>query len=147
MRRTALILSAIVSVSLLSPAIVPAQAAGSASIIQPDALTWAPAQGVPPGAQVAVLYGNPWKKGPFAACQVPFGLRLGDTFASDRRVSHGHFGQGADGIRQERRYHTHSTIAYRSFHDFARRSVASPLERRGGHHRVTLDWTIQHQAR
>ncbi len=127
MRRTALILSAIVSVSLLSPAIVPAQAAGSASIIQPDALTWAPAQGVPPGAQVAVLYGNPWKKGPFAACQVPFGLRLGDTFASDRRVSHGHFGQGADGIRQ--------------------RSVASPLERRGGHHRVTLDWTIQHQAR
>ena len=66
MKRTALILSAFVSVSLLGSAMVPAQAAGSASIIQPDALTWAPAKGVPPGAQVAVLYGNPSKKGPFA---------------------------------------------------------------------------------
>ena len=66
MQRIALIFSAFVSVSLLSHTLVPAQAAGSASIIQPDALTWAPAKGVPPGAQVAVLYGNPSKKGPFA---------------------------------------------------------------------------------
>jgi quercetin dioxygenase-like cupin family protein len=67
MQRIALIFSAFVSISLLSHTLVPAQAAGSANIIQPDALTWAPAQGVPPGAQIAVLYGNPSKKGPFAA--------------------------------------------------------------------------------
>lgn len=66
MRRTALILSAFVSVSLLGYATVPPQAAGSANIIQPDAVTWAPAQGLPPGAQITVLYGNPSKKGPFA---------------------------------------------------------------------------------
>jgi quercetin dioxygenase-like cupin family protein len=29
-------------------------------------LSWAPAQGLPPGAQVAVLYGDPSKTGPFA---------------------------------------------------------------------------------
>jgi hypothetical protein len=29
-------------------------------------LTWAPAAGLPPGAQVAVLYGDPSKAGPFA---------------------------------------------------------------------------------
>jgi quercetin dioxygenase-like cupin family protein len=66
MRRIALILSAFVSVSLLGNATAPLQAAGSANIIQPGALTWAPAQGLPPGAQIAVLYGNPSKKGPFA---------------------------------------------------------------------------------
>jgi quercetin dioxygenase-like cupin family protein len=77
MQRTALILSAFVSVSLLGPAMVPAQAAESASIIQPDALTWAPAQGVPPGAQIAVLYGNPSKKGPFAVrFKFPSGYEL-----------------------------------------------------------------------
>jgi hypothetical protein len=66
MQRIALIFSAFVSVSLLSHTLVPAQAAGSANIIQPDALTWAPAQDLLPGAQMAVLYGNPSKKGPFA---------------------------------------------------------------------------------
>jgi len=29
-------------------------------------LSWAPAEGLPPGAQVAVLYGDPAKTGPFA---------------------------------------------------------------------------------
>jgi quercetin dioxygenase-like cupin family protein len=29
-------------------------------------LAWAPAEGLPPGAQVAVLYGDPSKTGPFA---------------------------------------------------------------------------------
>jgi len=77
MQRTTLILSAFVSMSLLSPAMVPAQAAGSGSIIQSDALTWTPAQGVPPGAQVAVLYGNPSKKGPFAVrFKFPAGYEL-----------------------------------------------------------------------
>ena len=65
-RRTTLLLSAFVLAIPLGFAIVSAQAAESANIIQPDALTWAPAKGVPPGAQVAVLYGNPSKKGPFA---------------------------------------------------------------------------------
>jgi quercetin dioxygenase-like cupin family protein len=66
MRRTATILSVFVLVISFSHTVVSAQAAGSPNIIQADALTWAPAQGLPPGAQIAVLYGNPSKKGPFA---------------------------------------------------------------------------------
>ena len=66
MQRTAIILSAFVSVISLNHTVISAQAAGSPSIIQADALAWAPAQGLPPGAQMAVLYGNPSKKGPFA---------------------------------------------------------------------------------
>jgi quercetin dioxygenase-like cupin family protein len=77
MQRTTLILSTFVLVSLLGSGMVPAHAAGSGSIIQPDALTWTPAQGVPPGAQVAVLYGNPSKKGPFAVrFKFPAGYEL-----------------------------------------------------------------------
>lgn len=41
-------------------------AAGAPALMQPDALSWAPAPGLPPGAQIAVLYGNPSTKGPFA---------------------------------------------------------------------------------
>jgi len=66
MRRTTRLLSAFVLVVPFSFAIVSAQAAESANIIQSDALTWAPAQGFPPGAQIAVLYGDPSKNGPFA---------------------------------------------------------------------------------
>ena len=66
MLRTPIILSALVSVISLGHSVISAQAAGSPNIIQADALTWAPAQGVPAGAQIAVLYGNPSKKGPFA---------------------------------------------------------------------------------
>ena len=66
MLRTAIILSAFVSVISFGHSVISAQAAGSPNIIQVDALTWAPAQGVPPGAQIAVLCGNPSKKGPFA---------------------------------------------------------------------------------
>ncbi len=66
MRRTAIIFSVLVSVFSIGHEVNSAQAAGSPNIIQADALTWAPAQGLPPGAQVAVLYGNPSKRGPFA---------------------------------------------------------------------------------
>ena len=61
----ALVLSA---VSLAALAFVPVavSAAEEAKIALPDALTWMPAQGLPPGAQVAVLYGDPSKPGPFA---------------------------------------------------------------------------------
>ena len=66
MQRTALILSAFVSVIALGQALVPAQAADNPKIVAADAMSWAPAQGLPPGAQVAVLYGDPSKAGPFA---------------------------------------------------------------------------------
>ncbi len=39
--------------------------AADAAAIQPDTLTWAPAAGLPEGAQMAVLYGDPSKEGPF----------------------------------------------------------------------------------
>jgi hypothetical protein len=118
MQRTAIILSAFASVSLLGPAMVPAQAAGSASIIQADALTWAPAQGVPPGAQVAVLYGNPSKKGPFAIrFKFPAGYEIPThSHATDEF----RFRQGPHGIRQGRRCRAHPAVSYWSLHDFAR---------------------------
>ena len=62
MRETALILSILFVAVPLGHA---AQSAEGGSIVQPDALKWAPAQGVPPGAQVAVLSGDPSKSGPF----------------------------------------------------------------------------------
>ena len=46
-------------------AAVPATAAGVGAVVQADALTWMPAPGLPPGAQMAVLYGDPSKEGPF----------------------------------------------------------------------------------
>jgi len=66
MRRTAMMLCAFVSAIGFGYTAHSALAAGAPNIVQPDAFTWAPAQGLPPGAQVAVLYGNPAKKGPFA---------------------------------------------------------------------------------
>ena len=62
MSRTALVLSALVSLALLGQA----EAADTAKIVQPDAFTWQPAQGLPPGAEMTVLYGDPSKEGPFA---------------------------------------------------------------------------------
>jgi len=59
----ALIISALIAAAPLSLAIA---ATGGPSITPADKLTWGPAQGLPPGAQVAVLYGNPAAKGPFA---------------------------------------------------------------------------------
>ena len=49
-----------------SSACVQCARAAEGTVIQPDSLTWAPAQGLPPGAEVAVLFGNPGKIGPFA---------------------------------------------------------------------------------
>ena len=66
MRRTALIVIVLASVLSLGQAAAPAAAAGSPSVVQPEALTWAPAAGLPPGAEAAVLYGDPAKTGPFA---------------------------------------------------------------------------------
>ena len=64
--RMALILSAFVSIGLLGLVAGSAQAAGTPTITQSEAFTWAPAAGLPPGAKVAVLYGDPSKPGPFA---------------------------------------------------------------------------------
>jgi quercetin dioxygenase-like cupin family protein len=59
------LLTALALVALLGPA-AHAGMAESPAITQPDAFTWAPAAGLPPGAKVAVLYGDPSKSGPFA---------------------------------------------------------------------------------
>jgi quercetin dioxygenase-like cupin family protein len=61
-----LLLSAVFSITFIGLPGVAAQAAESAAIIQPEALAWGPAEGLPPGAKVAVLYGDPSKAGPFA---------------------------------------------------------------------------------
>lgn len=62
MSRAPLIAFALFSLTLLGQA----EAADTAKITQPDAFTWQPAQGLPPGADVTVLYGDPSKEGPFA---------------------------------------------------------------------------------
>src|SRR5829696_4889031 len=46
--------------------ILPVVAAEGPSITAGEKLSWMPAEGLPPGAEVAVLYGNPTAEGPFA---------------------------------------------------------------------------------
>lgn len=65
MQRTALIFSVLVSIFPFGQIAIPAAAAGNSGVVQPDALTWMPAAGLPPGAEIAVLYGDPSKEGPF----------------------------------------------------------------------------------
>jgi quercetin dioxygenase-like cupin family protein len=62
MRRIVIALTTI----LATQPVTQAQAAETAMIVVPDALKWAPAQGLPPGAEIAVLYGGPSNEGPFA---------------------------------------------------------------------------------
>src|SRR5690349_13818722 len=45
---------------------MPAMAAGAPTLTQPETLAWMPAAGLPPGAEAAVLYGDPSKEGLFA---------------------------------------------------------------------------------
>ena len=66
MSRTKLILTAVASIFVASYTTLPVDAAGSANIVEAGTLNWTPAQGLPPGAQMAVLYGDPSKTGPFA---------------------------------------------------------------------------------
>ena len=63
--QTTLLLAAVVSIGLLALPAIAADAAGTPTITQPDALVWGPAAGLPPGAKVAVLYGDPSKAAPF----------------------------------------------------------------------------------
>lgn len=60
---------ALILVAATFPLIMPIApaigAAGAPAVMQPGALSWGPAEGLPPGAQVAVLYGDPTKTGPF----------------------------------------------------------------------------------
>ena len=65
MRRTAPMLSALALLLLAGQTSIAAET-GTATIVQPSSLTWMPAEGLPPGAQVAVLYGDPSKAGLFA---------------------------------------------------------------------------------
>ena len=65
MRSKDFILSILLAATSTACVTVAAQAA-EGTVIQPDSLTWAPAQGLPPGAEMAVLFGNPGKIGPFA---------------------------------------------------------------------------------
>jgi len=65
MSRSALISSAFATILLVVHPALGAES-GKPAIVQSDAFEWAAAGGLPPGAQVAVLYGDPSKEGPFA---------------------------------------------------------------------------------
>lgn len=69
----------VIVTSLLATAIaVPAQASDEHKLLTPQEVTWAPGPAsIPPGAQVAVLYGNPGKDDLFAMrLKVPKGYRI-----------------------------------------------------------------------
>ena len=66
MRRTLFILPVIAWSLAPACSALAAETGASANIIAPEALIWMPAAGLPPGAEVAVLYGDPAKPGPFA---------------------------------------------------------------------------------
>jgi quercetin dioxygenase-like cupin family protein len=67
MSRSALVASAFASILFVAqPMLAAADAPGKPAITQPDAFKWMPAEGLPPGAMVTVLYGDPSKEGPFA---------------------------------------------------------------------------------
>lgn len=58
--------STLLAVCLTGLGVLAVDAAGTPTLLDPDALVWAPAAGLPPGAEVAVLSGDPSKEGPFA---------------------------------------------------------------------------------
>ena len=53
------------AVALLGQFAISADAADGPTIIQPDAIQWAAAEGLPPGAKIAVLQGDLSKAGPY----------------------------------------------------------------------------------
>ena len=61
-----LIGAAVLAAALPMLPAIPAFAAGTPAIVQPEGLTWGPAPNLPAGAQITVLYGDPSKTGPFA---------------------------------------------------------------------------------
>jgi hypothetical protein len=64
--RVTLLLSAVVSIVLLGQPAVSAEAGARWKIIQPNALAWVPFADLPPGAEIAVLYGDYAKAEPYA---------------------------------------------------------------------------------
>jgi quercetin dioxygenase-like cupin family protein len=65
--RTRELLSAIAVVLLAAPAATTAQTMDEHKIVSPEAIEWAPGPAsIPPGAEAAVLYGDPSKEGLFA---------------------------------------------------------------------------------
>lgn len=66
MLRIAPILSVFALLMFAGQTSMAAEATGTPNIVQPGSLAWMPAAGLPPGAQVAVLYGDPSKEGLFA---------------------------------------------------------------------------------
>jgi quercetin dioxygenase-like cupin family protein len=56
----------------------PGKASGAVTVVTPDELKWGPGpKSLPPGAQAAVLDGNPAEKGPFAMrLKVPAGYKI-----------------------------------------------------------------------
>lgn len=70
------IFAALAALAVLAAA--PAQASDAHTVLAPQDIKWSPGPGsIPPGAQVAVLYGNPGKEGMFAMrLKVPKGYRI-----------------------------------------------------------------------
>ena len=74
-----LLATAAAAALVLVPVVRAAEAGSAAKIVAPDSLSFTPAQGLPAGAEIAVLYGDPSKEGPFT---VRFKLPAGYTIAT-----------------------------------------------------------------
>ena len=80
MRQTMrLLLAATAAALMLVPPAIAAESGNGAKIVAPDSLRFMPAQGLPAGAEIAVLYGDPAKEGPFT---VRFRFPAGYTVAT-----------------------------------------------------------------
>jgi len=104
MSRSALISSAFAAILFVGYPALAAETASKPGIVQAEAFQWMPAQGLPPGAQLTVLYGDPSKAAPFAirlkfpaGYEVPTHSHPTDEFitviSGKARVS---FGENAD---------------------------------------------------
>lgn len=72
-----IVLIPFLSIGGISARSISADAAESPKIMQPEAFKWSDAPGLPPGAKIAVLYGDPAKKGAFGVrFQFPAGYEI-----------------------------------------------------------------------
>ena len=85
----------------LVPSAMAAEAGSAARIVAAASLGFAPAPGLPPGAEIAVLYGDPAKEGPFTVrFKFPAGYAIATHSHPNRRIPDRDLRQGTHGLRR-----------------------------------------------
>ena len=147
MRSKDFILSILLAATSTACVTVAAQAA-EGTVIQPDSLTWAPAQGLPPGAEMAVLFGNPGKIGPFAVrFKFPAGYEIPTHSHPTDEVLTVLSGKGRMAFGQKVDADARKAARCGDVHHASGRRVASRVDRCGDRHRATFVWVVRSGAR